>query len=252
MNTISTMMWMLLAAPSLALATDRPKEVTTAPIEVRVQVDAQGHLSGITPMQPLKEPFAGIVQRTLAKWTFYPARVADRPVVTTTWLNVDLKALMREDGNAVVQVEYLGNGPYIEPLVAPAYPRDMARVDCEAEVDVQATVGANGHLANPRVVEAFTTRGQPAQDFVDAAFEAVKHTKAHAIIVDGQPVPTQVRIPITFNLGSMGRGHTGLERASDSAKFVHLDTASITPADFSGVALIVQDSPIKPLSTPGG
>lgn len=252
---MKTSKWVLLGAlllPPLALATGNPKMLTTPPIKVRVQVDATGHLTHITPMRKLKEPFAGIVERTLAKWTFYPARVNDKPVVTTTWLNIALKARMEVNGDAQVQVQYLGNGPDVAPLVGPAYPRTMLRRYCEAEVVVQATVGANGHLANPRVLAAMTTHGDPAADFVHAAFDAVNQTRASPIIVDGQPVPTQIRFPITFNIGTVGKVPAGLECASDSAKFVHSAPAAITPADLSSDASVVLDSPIQPLTTPGG
>ena len=251
--------WLLLAVtllPSLALATSDPKVMTTPPILVRVAVDATGHLTDITPMQKLADPFAGIVQRTLAKWTFYPARINGKPVVTMTWLNIKLKAQLNGNGGAQVQVDYLGNGPYWG-LTCPPYPWQMARELRAARIVVEATVGTDGHLADPKVVAALTSDGGPAKFFVRAVLNSVRKAKAKPIVVDGQPVVSHVRFPVTFALDVDGRtdGDAAHFRpASDSSRYV---TASQVPPPASRLALVgnemvALDSPIQPIATPGG
>lgn len=254
---MKTLKWMLLAAlllPSLALAAGKARVMTTPPIRVQVQVNALGHVVDISPMQKLNEPFAGIVQHTLANWTFYPARINDKPVATTTWLSIELKAQMRDNGDAAVQVVYLGNGPDIE-LIPPRYPPDMVRDLREARIVVQATLGLDGHLSDARVVQALTTDGGRAREFVDSVMAAVSKAKGRPIVVDGQPVVSHIRCPVSFTLDR--NGHPAgmpedLKHAIDSVKYVKLEPAPEKDFSAAGDYTVALDSPVKPLSTPGG
>lgn len=237
--------WM---TPWLAQAAD--KEMTTPPITVQVQVDAQGRLAEIKPLTKLGEPFDGIIQRALAHWTFDPARVDGKPVVTTTWLAIDLKAQVHDNGDAAVQVRYLGNGPDVL-LAEPAYPDDMLRRGREATIIVHATVGIDGHLSDVAVSEALTSNGVYAREFVDASVTAVTHSTAQPIMVDGKPVVSRVSIPLHFKLHEIGKlNPRQLAPADDASRFVKPATAVEQPAFADDVDVAI-DSPIKPLSTPG-
>ncbi|OOG55480.1 hypothetical protein B0E48_12570 [Rhodanobacter sp. C03] len=237
---------MLLVAmllPPLVCAED--KVATTPPIKVQVQVDAQGHLGDITPMQKLDEPYASLVQRTLAGWSFYPARVQGKPVITTTWLTIELKAQPRGNGDFDVQVVYLGNGPRFE-MLNPAYPGSMVRERTEAKITVLATIEADGSVADVHFGQALTTDGVSAKDFEINAIAAVKKAKVHSIIVDGEPVATHLSIPIQFALGARTIP-MDLKPAKGSSKSLVAEKDAL-PGD----TMVALDSPVSPRSTPEG
>ena len=256
--------WMLLAAmllPSLAVATDKPKEITTPPIKVQVQVDATGHLADITPKAKMAEPFVAVIRRTVSGWRFHPARVNGKPVVTTTWLTLGLKVQPQDNGNAAVQVLYYGNGPDVA-FGNPAYPRDMLRAQREARIVFEATVGVDGHLSEPKIVEALTSDGGPAVEFVNNVLDAARKATAQPIIVDGQPVVSHIRLPVSFGFSQhdSGPGPSSasdwarqFERASDSSKYVvHsptlLPSSRLAPI---GDVMVVLDSPVGPVNSSG-
>lgn len=261
MNTIKWMLLIAMLLPSMALATDKPKEITTPPIKVQVQVDAAGRLVDITPMRKVAEPFADVIRRTVSGWRFYPARVNGKPVVTTTWLTLELKVQPQDNGNAAVQVVYFGNGPDVA-FTNPAYPRDMMRAQREARIVVEATVGVDGHLSAPKIVDALTSDGGPAREFVNNVLDSARKATARPIIVDGQPVISHIRMPVSFGVSRYRQGADTkpdsdwarlFERAIDSSKFV-VRSATLLPARrFTpiGDVMVVLDSPVGPVRTPG-
>ena len=261
---MNTMKWMLLVAmlvPSLALATDKHKEITTLPIKVQVQVDATGHLVDITPVQKTAGPFIDAIKGAVSAWRFYPARVNGKPVVTTTWLTLGLKVQPQDNGNAAVQVLYYGNGPDVA-FSNPAYPRNMARAQREARIVFEATVGVDGHLSEPKIVEALTSDGGPAVEFVNNVLDSARKATAQPIVVNGQPVVSHVRLPVSFGLSQdeQGPGPNStsdwakqFERASDSSKYV-VHSPTLLPASRLapiGDVMVVLDSPVGPLSSSG-
>ncbi|HEY8683211.1 MAG TPA: energy transducer TonB, partial [Rhodanobacter sp.] len=241
----------LLAAmllPTLVCAED--KVATTPPITVQVQVDAQGHLGAITPMQKLGEPYASLVQRTLAGWSFYPARIQGKPVVTTTWLTIEMTAQPRGNGDFEVHVVYLGNGPYTK-LSAPSYPGDMLRERREAKLVALATIGIDGKFSDVRIAQSQTSDGVSARDFIDSVRDMLKRAKAHPIIVDGEPVVSHISFPIIYHIDVMNetRGTPdNLATARDSAKFIAAKPASDEKIDAQANAMVTLDSPVSPVS----
>lgn len=261
---MNTTKWMLLVAmllPSLALATDTPKAITTPPIKVQVQVDATGHLVDITPMQKIAGPFADVIKNTVSAWRFRPARVNDKPVVTTTWLTLGMKVQPQDTGNAAAQVLYYGNGPDVA-FGNPAYPREMLRAQREARIVFEATVGVDGRLSEPRIIEALTSDGGPAVEFVNNVLDAARKATAHPIIVDGQPVVSHIRMPVSFSIGRDAQAPDStahndwakhFERAHDSSKFVMHSSAPLPPSQLApiGDVMVVLDSPVGPVKASG-
>lgn len=261
MNTMKRMLLAALLLPSLALAADKPREITTPPIKVQVQVDATGRLADITPVPKVAGPFADVIRRSVSNWKFHPARVNGKPVVTTTWLTVGLKVQPQDDGSAVVQVVYYGNGPDVE-FTNPGYPPDMVREGREAKIVLEAAVGLDGHLSELKIVDAVTSDGGPARDFVRNVLDSARKATARPIIVDGQPVVSHIRMPVSFSLGRYGQDPGSkpigdwtrhFERARDSSKYVVHSSAPLPASRLApiGDVMVVLDSPVGPVSSPG-
>lgn len=245
----------LLAAmwvPTLVCAGD--KIVHSDPIKVQVQVDSQGHVGDIHPMHAVKEPFASLLQTTLSGWRFHPAVLDGTPVATTTWLTVELVSRPNASGSYSVHVQYDGNGPYLVGGV-PRYPTDMLRQGRDANIVVFATFGKDGTLSDLRVGQAETSDGGPAAEFVHAVFDSLHRAQVHPIVVDGHPVASRIRFPVTFRLDRTADAKgdiPNLKPASDRSRFPGpTDVPAGMVGSPEGVALAL-DSPVTPMNLPGG
>jgi protein TonB len=80
--------------------------------------------------------------------------------------------------------------------IQPDYPIQARQKGIEGWVDIQFTVGADGSVRNPVVVDA-----EPESIFDRAALQAVKGWKYNPRIVDGKPVEREnLRVRIRFEL----------------------------------------------------
>ena len=75
----------------------------------------------------------------------------------------------------------------------PAYPAELACADIGGRVLLRLSIGADGR---PTKVETLESSRQPALDA--AAAEAVQGWQFQAATRGGQPVPSQINVPVTF------------------------------------------------------
>lgn len=99
-------------------------------------------------------------------------------------------------GNFASEGDYL---PIVK--VQPQYPRRAMQRGIEGYVIVEYTVTKNGSVRDPRVVEAFTSKGQPTTVFNRAAMKSALKYKYKPRVIDGEAIEVPgVRTKITFNL----------------------------------------------------
>ena len=77
----------------------------------------------------------------------------------------------------------------------PEYPLELACDGIGGRVELMITVGTDGSVTR---ADMQRSSGQAALD--DAALEAVRAWRFRAATYNGQPVETQVAVPITFNV----------------------------------------------------
>lgn len=80
--------------------------------------------------------------------------------------------------------------------VNPRYPTAAMRANQEGWVDVELTVGTDGHVANVTVVDA-----QPKHIFDRSAIDAVSRWEYKAATRNGEPMTVTLRRRLQFNLG---------------------------------------------------
>lgn len=80
--------------------------------------------------------------------------------------------------------------------VNPRYPTAAMRANQEGWVDVELTVGPDGHVANVTVVDA-----QPKHIFDRSAIDAVSRWEYKAATRNGEPMTVTLRRRLQFNLG---------------------------------------------------
>jgi RNA polymerase sigma factor (sigma-70 family) len=97
-------------------------------------------------------------------------------------------------GATIYPVAELDQIPAAIAQARPTYPVDMRRAGITGNVTVSITIDANGEVS-----EAVATNSSRSE-FEEAAVEAVKQWKFRPGQKDGQPVATQMDVPIVFAL----------------------------------------------------
>lgn len=87
-------------------------------------------------------------------------------------------------------------GAKVVTAAAASYPIEAARSQTSGYAVVEFTVGVDGSVQSPHVVDS-----QPRRVFDNAALQAVRRSKYEPALKDGQPVASTVRRRIDFNFG---------------------------------------------------
>jgi TonB family protein len=185
---------LLLACAQTVHAAERREQT----YQVGADVDATGHVIA-TQIEPDVPPsIAGVLTSALRQWQFVSAKRNGQPVPAHTFISARLLALPNASGQYSLHVIYAGNGPKFHRAGWKArYPRDAVQRRQAAFVFVNATVQPDGRLADITVNSQFA-EWPVARSFKDAALKAARSWHFTPEQVDGQPVATQVRVPMNF------------------------------------------------------
>ncbi|MEM7143675.1 MAG: energy transducer TonB [Verrucomicrobiota bacterium] len=109
-------------------------------------------------------------------------------------INEALSDAMKNAGDAfsAVSIEKKPRPVYQPP---PKYPRDLFKQGVAGVVKIEAVVGVDGRVRDPRVISS------PHPLFNDAAVSAVSQWKFEPGMRDGVKVPFKMLIPVRFSLG---------------------------------------------------
>lgn len=196
-GVIGTALWF----PSAAQAGPDPKTALTH-VQVRIEVDAAGQVVSAEPTSGLPPPLVDTLRQHASTWKFEPPQRDGTPVGGTTFARMSVCAMENPaTGNLSVSVGHPENGPGMDPRMLrpsffpPVSPELLAlgRVEMEAVYEV----GPDGHA---QVVSVGTTPHRPrVHRELDRAFRKwIDTMRFEPERVDGKPVATRMRMPITF------------------------------------------------------
>ncbi len=219
-------------------------------IVVATHVDATGQVAQAELLGTGALPqLEALAIQTVKPLRFVPATI--NGVATSSLTYVMLRAQKHEDaGKFSLRLHYVSHGPGPAFDAYPHYPKGMIQARTQAQVTIAATVTAAGTYTDIHVVEAETTGGRAGKSFYDATMRAFSQTHVMPEQVDGRPVATHVRIPVSFSLNEIGGSgaYEELRRASDSPRSISPDDRNV-PTTFADVPIAL-DSPLKLVATP--
>jgi TonB family protein len=188
---------MLLLTGSLAARAAEPREQAYA---IGADVDTTGHVTAIQVEQNVPASIAAVLTSAVKQWQFVPATRNGQPVSAHTFIYAKLQALPNASGQYDLHIRFAGNGPKFDRAGRqPPYPREAVHKRQAAFVVLNATVQPDGRLADMTVSDRFAEWPVSAS-FKDAALKIARTWHFIPEQADGQPMATQVRIPINFTL----------------------------------------------------
>jgi len=187
----------------------------------------------------LADQLAPLIKSTIAHWEFVPATENGKPAPAHTFVHGVVE--FRPKGQDYeARYVYIGNGPEIEEPTAPKYPRDMIEERTQATLNMLVLVQPDGQLTDVHLESATSTDGKRVGQFLVAAKEAMSSWHAQPEMVDGHPVKTWVRVPISFDL----RSNVNQLRYDPELKR-SIDSPAAPPKDSAGDQAMALDSRIK-------
>lgn len=243
MKTMLLLVLMLLVAPACMAGQDWKR--AGPPITAALDVDAQGHVVHAQLLgKDVLPQLQTLAEQTTRNWRFVPATVGGKPAPARTYAMFDVE--MHEiDGDQQLRLHYMLHGPGRVFEVSPTYPSEMLRQLVSASVVMAFNVNGDGSVSNVHVVTAKTSDSARGAAFYKASIDAIEKDRFLPEQVDGQPVITHMRMPISFNI--YGPGTSQLRHAPDAPHDkVGSDSAEVTHFADIPVAL---DSPLRLVST---
>lgn len=235
---------LLLVCASVAWAGD----VREQGYDVGTDVDAQGNITATQIDKDVPQSIAALLKSSLQQWKFQPAKRGDKAVASHTSVRMVLRAAPDASGRYHVRISYAGNGPrYLTRLPTPKYPPRAVAAHQSEFVVLNAVVQANGRLGDMVVTSQF--KDWPMHSwFESSVLAAARHWHFEPETVDGTPVATHVRIPVTFTSPepNFTQQQLGILR-KDAAK-QDADDAKLAGTDISlpSEQTVALDSPLKP------
>jgi TonB family protein len=236
---------LLLASAQTAHAAERREQT----YRVGADVDATGHVIATQIDRDVPASIAGVLATAVRKWQFVSATRNGQPVPAHTFIYSKLLVLPGANGQYSLHIIYTGNGPKFDGAGWEArYPKDALQRRQAAFVFVTATVQPDGRPADITVESQFA-EWPVARSFKNAALKAARSWHFTPEQVDGQPVATQVRIPMSFTFSGqiLTPEQISILREAASKK----DAVANAEADQLGVPLpseqeVALDSPLQP------
>jgi TonB family protein len=187
---------MLLLACCLTAHAAEKREQT---YRVGADVNAGGHVTATQVDKDVPASIAAVLGSALKQWQFVPATRNGHSLPAHTFVYTKLQAFPNASGQYNLRVSYIGNGPRIQQNKLPRYPAEGIRQRESAFTVLEATVQIDGRLSDLKVSSKFENWPLPIY-FKEAVLASAKQWHGIPEQVDGQPVATQVRIPVSFTL----------------------------------------------------
>jgi len=232
---------LLVAGSAFAEGKDDP---VLFPATARIVLDAEGVPRQVQANPKLPVPVREAIERRVAQWRFEPAHVDGVAKPGITHVRLQACAIPKPDGSLHIGMDYQGNGPGYanDALRLPRlpYPPAAMRSGAQANINLDVRVGEDG-LVTLQSMNA--TRGS-VKDFkaILEAWGAVMRYVPEE--VDGRPIATQVRIPVSFYFSERSQRRELQASAARTPECVAAAGQPSEPAD-----PVVLDSPFKPLQT---
>lgn len=200
----------MLLAVGAAQAADDDAEFELEAVGM-IDVGPDGSVHDYVLETELDPDVAKLVDRTVRGWRFEPVLVEGRPVIATTRMRLQLEALPRDDGFALRVADVAFGEPLSTDRASPVYPRVALNMNAGAIVSLLLRLDATGKVEEVHVEQVnLSIDGGRRANFLRERFAASSRQAALAWtfdmgeIVDGEPVPAVVRVPLEFGFGRTG------------------------------------------------
>ncbi|KFL37132.1 hypothetical protein [Arenimonas donghaensis] len=222
-------------------AKDKPFE---RPVQVRVDVSAEGRVVAADAVGDLPESLARIAEAAVKDVEFEPAQVNGQPASSRTTLDVKMRFTPESDDSVSAEALAIeASKPMFHP---PRYPMRAAQRGYGARVVMKMQLTADGRVDVERSglhdISLWhggrkLERSQAHRDeFVAEVMKVMEHWRPVIEEVDGAPVSTVWRVPVTFC-------PPGRARLCDQIKADATQSASRT-ADTDGIRLASLKAPV--------
>jgi TonB family protein len=171
---------------------------------VAVDVDASGKVTATKAASNTPAVMATLLDHAIRQWHFHPAMRSKVPQPVHTWVDVLMNVEKLPDGQGLVRVRYIDNGPrLVSGFTRPAYPRAEIRRHRAAILMVTGTVDPEGRLEDITVTSRFPGE-RVLHDFSASARAVAEQWRFDPVTVAGKPFPARVKLPITYMTGIPG------------------------------------------------
>lgn len=157
----------------------------------QVDLDAQGRVTSIDPVDAIPDATRAALQAHIANWRFEPRDGATQ--ATRTYLRVATAG--ESSATSTPRIISASTGPAMTHLTQPVYPTSELRRGEGGVVVLEVAVGADGRVHD---VGFHGDRQQATRSMAQAARDAALAWQFTPEQVDGQPVASTVVVPVCF------------------------------------------------------
>lgn len=201
-----------------AQSTVEPTYEITASGDIEIGPDGRVHHYELDQGQPA--PIEEALAKSIAQWRFEPVLIEGRPVIAVTRMRMQIEAEPMASGAYQLRVRNVWFG---EPSRSehdrrpPSYPDEALYAGMGAKVVLVLKLDSHGDVTQMHAEQVnldHRTRSEREAErwrdlFADASMRAARRWKFDiSEIVDGEPVGTSVRVPVTFHVQGLGASTT--------------------------------------------
>ncbi|MCO5055342.1 hypothetical protein [Thermomonas sp.] len=242
---------LLAVAATLPLRAAEPTQpgVLSYYLDVRVDVDAQGKVLHVEAPADFPEAVRDYVERRVATWQYLPARENGVAVSATTWVRVGMCAVPVAEGYRM-GLDFKGNGPgnlssSTGFWPAPKYPLDAQRRDLGGSFTVHFAIQDDGSAKVTSIDPNDEDSRRYLGWFRDGLNAWVAEMHFQPELVNGRPVHTEMKIPVTFISRAGSSPPTPAERQAESEARALTSRECLAASLPMGLVPVAQNSPVK-------
>lgn len=211
--------WLLLVcmvAGMPALAAEQTARIYEVTLEGRIEIGPEGEVHHYEFDSGQPELIEEALARRIQSWRFQPVLVDGHPVIAATRFRVALSARPVDDGGYQLRVEdvWFGEpGGDAKSRQPPRYPTSALRAGVGAKVMLVLKLDADGRVTRVHTEQASLSEEVGSErraewwreQFAEVSEQAARRWKFEITeSVEGSPVGTSVRVPVTFEVNRPG------------------------------------------------
>jgi len=190
---------MLLVCALPAQAADNQKQTYI----IGADVNALGEVTKTQSEAGVTKPIAAVLDLALRHWRFVPAQKDGRAVPAHTFITTTLQVVPDAGGKYTLTVSYISQGPKWELSSMPVYSPQAMQIHAQGSVEVTAELQADGKLILKDSRTSDSGRG--GRLLTKAVDDALLRDRYIPEMLDGKPVPAQLRARMTFRVNESSK-----------------------------------------------
>lgn len=245
---------LIVAVVFLGAATHaRAQDTTTFHASVRALVDAAGEIVEVESIAENLHPTLARAAEDFVRTLRFATPVRDgRAVGGQTFVNLG-GCLVQGGGEARLAFRYLDTGPQVRTLARDSGVRRLMETwissgGARLEATVTADVGTDGGVTPVEVSYTVAPRDRRRMD--TALQQMVRQMHYHTEQIDGMPIATRVKVPVTMTMESdAGPRSSRARAAAEAASAVRNEQACLAAAMGDSTRAVAVDSPFRLLAS---